>query len=212
MLTSNRAALAAFILLSFITGCLLVPGQAHAQMGQSIQRYPVVVVGDSLAAGVGSHDPSRQSWPARIGVYNMALGGSCLITPGCGNPVTLSESFDSVLGLHPNEVLVSIGRNDLCHMPTADLIGAYKALRSRATDAGVYLRFATITPAGRAWQWPCEEQRAEVNDWLRTLPGTMDFERVTITPHGALRSKFDSGDGLHLNAHGYARLARLVLS
>lgn len=144
-------------------------------------------------------------------VKNVAMGNTCLVTTGCLWPIPLVESFDkNVLARRPDLILVGVGRNDLCHQKTRDLLAGYKDLRARARVADIPIRFTTITPAGPDWPWPCEEQRVEVNTWLRTLDGTIDFESRASTPHGLLLSIFDYGDGLHITARGYVALGRLA--
>lgn len=167
-----------------------------------------VVVGDSIAAGYNV--TQERTWPSRLGYSNLAAGGSCLITYDCGTPIPLLQSLDSVLAMKPDRILVHVGRNDLCHQTTADLIQGFKNYRNNAESAGVDIQFATITPAGAGWRWPCEEQRVEVNEWLRHQPGVLDFEAATINRRGLLRWIYDSGDGLHLNARGFRALAKVA--
>lgn len=178
-------------------------------------RAFIVTAGDSLVSGSGAR--KRESWPAILEdiawatttVKNEGIGGSCLVAPVCGD--VLSEHFDErVLAQKPDLIIVGSGRNDLCHLSTKDFIAAYKDLQARATTAGIPIRFTTITPVNADWQWPCEEQRAEVNDWLRTQPGTLDLEARVSTPQGLLRRKFAYSDGLHMNATGYAVAGRFV--
>lgn len=175
----------------------------------------IVTAGDSLVQGVGA--PAGQSWPdvldttcgSSCTVANVGHGGSCIVFTGCGYGETLLSSFDrEVLARKPKSTIVAIGRNDLCHVSTDTIIDSYLRLRGRARNAGVNIYFGTITPAGQAWPWPCEAQRIEVNNRLRQMPNVIDFEKLTITPNGFLRSAYDSGDGLHLNADGYAALGR----
>lgn len=188
---------------------LLIPSPAHAGPSH------VVAAGDSIVAGVGA--PPGESWPdwMRVksgfmtNVTNVGHGGSCLVFTGCGYGETLLSSFDrEVLGLNPSHAIVAIGRNDLCHVSTDTIIDSYLRLRGRARNAGVTLYFGTITPAGQAWPWPCEAQRIQVNNRLRQMPNVIDFEALTITPNGFLRSMYDSGDGLHLNSSGYQVLGQ----
>lgn len=146
------------------------------------------------------------------GVKNVGHGNSCLIADDCLYGTRLVDSFDDeVLSLQPDLILVGIGRNDLCHLPTELLVVGYQDLRARAGAAGVPIRFATITPVNGSWPYPCEEQRVEVNDWLRTLPGTIDMETRVSTPAGLLRSAYDYQDGLHFNARGYEAMGRFAL-
>lgn len=190
------------------------PAEAATQGKQPIRdRAFIITAGDSIVEGHGAK--KVEAWPARLEaacgvtcrVRNVGHGGSCIIAEGCNWATTLTESFEEeVLAQRPDLALVGIGRNDLCRNPTKVLIKAYRDLRNRSLATGVPIRFTTITPAGTAWQWPCEEQRIEVNTWLRTLPGTIDFEARSITRHGLMRRSFDSGDGLHPNAFGYAKM------
>lgn len=202
-----------------VTSTLLAtaPADAAVDLHPTRDRVFIIAVGDSITDGAGAE--KGESWPEVLQrecgdsckVRNRGHGASCLVTEGCAWGKTLSQTFDDeVLALHPDEVLVGIGRNDLCRSTTRAIIGGFKDLRARARAAGVGIRFATITPASAAWPWPCEDQRAEVNDWLRAQRGTLDFEARTSTPHGVLLGRFDWGDGLHLNATGYDALGRMV--
>lgn len=212
--TMNRiAVLLTALLIGF--GALASPAQADG--GAEVDRLKIVAAGDSIVDGAGAGDPF-ESWPDFLGVEcgagcevkNVGRGGSCLVATGCWDATSLIDSFDrDVLSKNPDVVIVGIGRNDLCHASTHDLIDGYRVLRAKARAAGVRIHFATITPAGQAWQWPCEEQRIEVNTWLRTLKGTLDFERRVSTPRGLLRAEYDY-DGLHLNSRGYEAMGRLA--
>lgn len=192
------------------------PAQADSQ-GHAVRPTSVIAAGDSTVEGGGAL--RGQSWPDRLEglcsgtcrVKNVGHGSSCLVFDACMYPTSLTKSFQrEVLDRHPDVVIIGAGRNDLCHLETDELIAGYKALLRRGTAAGVQVRFATITPAGDEWRWPCEAQRVEVNEWLRTLEGTIDFERPATTPRGLLRAQYDSGDGLHMNARGYWAMARIA--
>lgn len=206
------------VIIGILTATLIAaPPARAADSGHVVRPALVIAAGDSTVQGVGAH--MGQSWPERLEglcagtcrVKNVGHGGSCLVAAGCLDPTSLTESFDrEVLALHPDVVIIGSGRNDLCHLDTKSLIAGYRALLARGRAAGVEVRFATITPAGEAWPWPCEVQRLEVNGWLRTRGGTIDFERPATTPHGVLRGRFDSGDGLHMNARGYWAMARIA--
>lgn len=200
------------LLVALFTAYAPAPTAAAARYAD---RAFVVTAGDSLVSGSGAR--KRESWPAIFEdvsartsrVKNVAVGGSCLVAPVCGD--VLSDHFDeSVLALKPDLVIVGSGRNDLCHVTTRDLIAGYKGLQGRAASAGVPIRFTTITPVNSDWQWPCEAQRIEINEWLRTQPGTLDLESRVSTPSGQLRSKYAYSDGLHMNATGYAAAGRYV--
>ena len=194
---------------------VLTPNHGHAVNDEPLR---IVAAGDSITQGSGTTRPHAQSWPARLRgecgsdcrVINTGRGGSCLVAVGCGDPLRWVDTFkDEVLSHDPDLVIVALGRNDLCHATTRQMIDAYRDVRRAARAADAITRFATITPAGSKWQWPCEEQRIEVNTWLRAQRGTLEFERAVMTRTGLLRGAVDY-DGLHLNKHGYDRLARIA--
>jgi lysophospholipase L1-like esterase len=194
---------------------LAAPASAGRGKGKARFTGHIVTAGDSIVMGAGA--PVGQSWPDQLlalsngaaTVSNVGHGGSCLVYTGCGYRPTLLETFDSeVLAQHPQATIVSIGRNELCHSTTDQIIDGYLRLRGRARNAGVQFYIGTITPAGANWPWPCEDQRKEVNARLRQMPNVIDFEGLIDNPRGALPWKYDSGDGLHLNAAGYAVLAQ----
>jgi lysophospholipase L1-like esterase len=76
---------------------------------------------------------------------------------------------------------------------------------------------ATITPRGLSTGWTAELERRrwEVNAWIMrggAFDAVVDFDAALRDPlaHQNLRSAYDSGDGLHPNALGYAALAAAV--
>lgn len=206
-------------LLAVLFGLLTNPATAADHMrADASTKHPlrIVVAGDSIAAGGGTVS-RRFGWPGRlhrrnlaaIDMVNVGHGSSCLLTAECGYPDRLLDTFDKeVLSARPDVIIVAIGRNDLCHMTTSDYIRAAKSLRRKARSAGAEIRFGTITPANERWTWPCEEQAVEINDWLRTLPGTIDFATAVGDTSGQLRRRYDYGDGLHPNGQGHRVMAR----
>lgn len=70
--------------------------------------------------------------------------------------------------------------------------------------------FGTITPVNDRWPWPCEDQAAEINAWLRQMPETIDFAAALANRDGELLRAYDSGDGLHPNGLGYRVMARVA--
>lgn len=183
---------------------------AHAD-----DRLNVVTAGDSITHGDGA--AKHWSYPDQLGrmyrddlkVTNLAHSSSCLITQGCGYGETLTDTFDrEILALHPDVVIISIGRNDLCHVSAYRYKTALRALRDAAQEQGARVLYGTITPANERWQWPCEDQAAELNKWMLKRPGTIDFASAVADRHGALRKAYDYGDGLHQNGAGYRAMAR----
>ena len=206
------AAVAAALLISL--GAITAPASADKASHPPALR--VVTAGDSISAGAGTVS-RRFSWPGRlhrrnlrtIDLTNVARSASCLIAEGCGYGETLASSFRrDVLSLRPDVAIVAIGRNDLCHVSTSDYKATMRNLRVEAEKVGVRVIFGTITPPNERWQWPCEDQAAEINEWLLRMPGTIDFASAIAGRDGLLRKRYDFGDGLHPNGRGQQAMAR----
>ena len=183
---------------------------------RNTQPGRVVVVGDSIVGGSGTVQPIRRnSYPARL---QTRLGqrvpivkhpAGCLVAQGCLYGPTMLETYASeVLPLAPSHVILSMGVNDLCHVPDKQLRDAFRWVLHTNRAHGIRTTFATITPQNANWQWRCEAQRVRINDWLLDrFPGrTADVASVLETPRGNLRSRYDSGDGLHPNNRGADRI------
>jgi len=201
------------ILTALITCFIALSFAAPSEAAKPKRILPptIIAAGDSITQGVGA--PAGWDWPSRLQFYsgatvtNVGHGGSCLVFTGCGYGPTLLQTFDSeVLAKSPAATIVAPGRNDFCHVTTDVMIDAILRLRGRARNAGVQFYVATVTPAGAAWPWPCEDQRRDYNNRLRQMPNVLDFESVIKNQNDRLPWKYDSGDGLHLNAGGYDAL------
>lgn len=191
----------------------LVP-VAAAQGGERIHRPVIVTAGDSITYGAGA--VKEMSYPAQLQrmnpnlkVINAGHSASCLVYRHCGHPDSLVRTFDNeVLGQNPDIIVISIGRNDLCHIPTTRYKRALQGLRKAGEAAGAEVIFGTITPPNERWQFPCEEQAVEINEWLEKRSTTIDFARALSDHHGSLRKVYDHGDGLHPNDVGYRAMAK----
>lgn len=209
--------IALLIALLLSLGVFSAPAQAD-ERPTKINPLSIVTAGDSITAGAGTAS-RRFGWVGQLhrrhlgetDVDNVARSASCLVAKGCGYSERLVDTFaEEVLSKRPDVAIVAIGRNDLCHVTTAQYVRAAKSLRRQATSVGVDLRFGTITPPNERWAWPCEEQAAEINDWLRTLPGTIDFAAAMSNSDGLLPHRYDHGDGLHPNERGYAVMSNVA--
>lgn len=205
----------ATIAVSLLVNLGLFASPTHAAPPRA-ERLTVVTAGDSITAGAGTVS-RRFGWPGRLHRQNMrtmdltnvARSASCLRFDGCGYGETLLSSFRrDVLSLHPDVAIVAIGRNDLCHISTADYKAGLRELRAEASEQGTRVMFGTITPVNDNWRFPCEDQAAEINEWLRTMPDTIDFAAALANHDGLLPHAYDSGDGLHPNGAGYRVMAR----
>lgn len=95
-----------------------------------------------------------------------------------------------------------------------DLINGHRALIAQARAAGLRVVGATILPLGGSPYFSPEREavREAVNAWIRTsgeYDAVIDFDALLVDPADAdrLAPAFDSGDQLHPNDAGYARMA-----
>ncbi|KAL0959579.1 hypothetical protein HGRIS_011289 [Hohenbuehelia grisea] len=166
----------------------------------------------------------------KIAVSNQAAGGNRILLDGLG-PSTLARIERDVLS-HPNVgyAVIFSGVNDIgvAAASTAaqtqifnDLIAAYSQIISRIHASGIPVIGATITPfsAPNSTIQPYsdaggirEATRQKVNNWIKNTGGfdaVADFDAAVKDPASPTRLSplYNSGDFLHLNPAGYAKLA-----
>jgi lysophospholipase L1-like esterase len=146
-------------------------------------------------------------------VRNVSHGGLCLITYGCGYKKRLVDIFDKeLIQRRPQMIVVGIGRNDLCHATNAQMRSGLRQLKAKAARAEIPILFNTIAPHGEKYgHWPCEEQRLELNAWMREKLPVNDLARLLIDPRTSmLNSRYDCGDGLHLNTAAHRMIGTFL--
>jgi lysophospholipase L1-like esterase len=118
-------------------------------------------------------------------------------------------------------LIVFEGVNDIGGDPkgtiATNLIAAYTRFIVKAHVHGIAAYGATITPFGGSGYFSVshEASRQMVNAWIRTnnlYDGVIDFDAAVRDPVSLtkLRSAYNSGDGLHLNATGYQAMADAI--
>lgn len=200
-----------------------------------------VVLGDSLSDGRGSTTNGNDRWPdqlqtrlgstagtAGIAVVNEAAGGNRVLQDGLGPNALARLDRDVLAQSGVDRLIVFEGVNDIgtadatpeaAAQVTADLIGAYEQIVTRAHAQGIRVYGATLTPlGGNEYDDPAgvrESARQAVNRWIRTsgrFDAVIDFDRAVRDPHEPRRllPAYDTGDHLHLNPAGYKVLADSV--
>ncbi|MER6985131.1 SGNH/GDSL hydrolase family protein, partial [Streptomyces carpinensis] len=200
-----------------------------------------VVLGDSLTDGRGSTTNGNDRWPDRlqgrlrsragtadIAVVNQAAGGNRVLHDGLGPNALARLDRDVLAQSGVDRLIVFEGVNDIgtadatepaMKQVTADLIGAYQQIVTRAHAQGIRVYGATLTPfGGNGYDDPAgvrESARQAVNRWIRTsgrFDAVIDFDRAARDPHNprALLPAYDTGDHLHLDPAGYKVLADTV--
>ena len=194
----------------------------------------VLLMGDSLAAGVGSALDANQRWSDALADKLTPLGGSArttVINGGIAGNELLADGANSIgdapgtrlrSDLPPGvtDVILEIGNNDIAKGKSAVEItdGLTRFARDvRARGINVFLTTVTPSTAPDYSGAAKDAVRRQVNDWVRSggpevSDGYFDLADVLVTRDQPNRigDLLDSGDGIHLSAAGYRALARAV--
>lgn len=174
----------------------------------------------------------RLSAASGLAVVNEGIGGNRVLRDGLG-PNALARLDRDVLAIPGARfVLLLEGVNDLgvltrdrVALPAEhdrlviDLEQGYRQIVQRAHDHGLKAIGATIMPyAGSSYYHPDarnEADRLSVNRWIRTsgtFDAVVDFDAIMRDRDHPeqLAPAYDSGDGLHPSAAGYARMGEAI--
>jgi len=194
---------------------ILAPSSATAAESRAV---PLVAVGDSIVQGVGTSDPDRLSWPARIGAVRLGSSGGCVIAQGCFNQRPMVEQFDQVVlpYLGPGtKLVVAYGINDIARgtVSAQQIVDGLANLVWRARQAGAKVYVQTLTPVG-ANMWFMAQARVDVNNLIKArFANVINQDQLLLnTTNGMIWAACDSGDNLHPNSEGYRRMAQVARS
>ncbi len=224
------AALAALAALAMGSG-LPVDGWPIARATVAGTRTPTVVVfGDSLTVGIHygatRRDPYASVLAARLGasgrVVNAGIGGNALgiVVPRWTNGAPGVQRFgvDALAVPGVRVVIVFEGINDVMSGGSvAEVVGALRRIVAQAHARRVRVILATLTPYDRCYRYTQrgEAMRETINRWIRTAgvaDGEIDFDAIMRDAHDPrrLNPRYDSGDGIHPTAAGYAHMADVI--
>jgi lysophospholipase L1-like esterase len=195
--------------------------------------YSVAILGDSITDGRGSTTDGNDRWPDKlaerlqanaatknIGVLNLGIGGNAILTGGKGP--TAKARFDvQILGQSGVKWFIVLeGVNDIGNAGSAQgsqLDSAFQEFITKAKAKGVLAYGSPILPfGGSSYSSPEHEaDRQTVNDWVRAaghFDAVIDLDAAVRDSSNAanLAAAYDSGDQLHLNPAGYAKMAEAV--
>ncbi|HIZ20905.1 MAG TPA: SGNH/GDSL hydrolase family protein, partial [Firmicutes bacterium] len=199
----------------------------------------ILVLGDSISAGVGASDPAATAWPALLAEQIARLQGSepeminravsaSVVTPLCpayefsAKPAARERVEADLAGCSPDLLLVAYGINDLRGGTPVDVfIEEYRAyltdLREEAgpdTLVALTSLFA-IDASGYRWdgEWgkATPENHAAYNTAIRELAEELDALYIDVYSAEAAAGWF-LDDGLHPNDAGHRVLADAVLA
>lgn len=167
-------------------------------------RPQAVFIGDSITEGWLQADPG---FFAR-GNLDRGIGGQT-------SPQLLVRFWQDVVALHPAVVHIMVGTNDIAGNtgPTSAEAwrGNIRAMVALARANGIAVVLGSILPADRFGWRPGlapAQQIIALNRWLKSYAGEnglvyADYHAALADPGGGLPPEL-SGDGVHLNAAGYA--------
>jgi lysophospholipase L1-like esterase len=167
----------------------------------------------------------------KIGVLNAGIPGNTLLP--CFNEAVMGDAgidrFDRDVLAAPNlrAVILKEGGNDLrfCRVDGEEVAAGLQSLVDRSRAAGVsvvvgsYVPRVSKTVAFEVNQAPDalgDDQRQALNSWIRAhaedFDGLVDFDAALRDPQtrNYLAATYDSGDGVHPNAAGYAVMADVI--
>ncbi|MFD5567167.1 SGNH/GDSL hydrolase family protein [Streptomyces cadmiisoli] len=159
----------------------------------------------------------------RYGIANQGIGGNRILTGGNGRPADNPSGLDrfsrDVLG-RPNVkvVVIGLGVNDILRNPPVtdpdQILDGLRTLVRQAHARGIKVVGATLMPflGHRGYTDVREAVRQEVNAEIRSgrvFDAVVDFDEALRDPYDprGFRADYDSGDHLHPNDQGYARMA-----
>ncbi|MGP4087011.1 SGNH/GDSL hydrolase family protein [Streptomyces sp. KR55] len=177
---------------------------------------------DVLAQRLREAADAGQDVP-RYGVVNQGIGGNRVLTGGNGrpadNPSGLNRFSRDVLGrTNVKVVVIGLGVNDILRNPPVtdpdQILDGLRTLVRQAHANGIKVVGATLMPfqGHRGYTDAREAIRQEINAEIRSgrvFDAVVDFDEALRDPYNPrkFRSDYDSGDHLHPNDKGYARMA-----
>ncbi len=194
----------------------------------------VVAIGDSITDGTHSTIDTNNRWPdhlarrfaragMRMSVLNAGIGGNRILADGNGPSALARFDRDVIAQPGATHAILLEGINDIgqarqaASPSAAELIGAHRQMIERAHARGLKIYGATLTPFEGANSFTAEGEakRQALNAWLRVGTGydsIFDFDAAVRDPNrpAKIRSEYDPGDHLHLNAAGYEALANTI--
>ena len=143
--------------LLFLSGIAVLPALGFGQAAP----MRVACLGDGIAAGVGLPDPSRDAWPAQLGLLlgptwdtrNFSTSNTTVLRAG-DFPVWTRPSFAAALAFLPERVFVVLGTNDSKPWNWehgSEFVGDYTALVDTITGLQSVPQVFTCRPTPVFW-------------------------------------------------------------
>ena len=156
-------------------------------------------------------------------IANEAIAGNRIIAGGNGPPGLARLDRDVLERAGATHVIFFEGTNDIAGgAAAAQVIAGAQQIIDRVHAKGLSIIGATIVPRGRpepltGWTPAMEQQRLEVNAWIRTranFDAVIDFDKVLVggpvyAGSESIRPEFNC-DYTHPNAAGYKAMGEAI--
>ena len=193
--------------------------------GDKNEAITIVVLGSSTAAGTGPTD-TRNAWVNRYRrkvqslngyhkVINIAVGGyttyellpTGTVVPKDKPQPSTKHNTTMALSLNPDAVLINLPSNDAAKgFSLQEQLDNYTKICQPFYDRGIPVWVST--PQGRNMEKPKQLVQKKMVDATHIRFGrkTLDFWRGLAHWSGGVSKKYDSGDGVHMNAEAHRLL------
>lgn len=174
-------------------------------------------VGDSITNGSNASNFGYAYMPTAIqsaGGFVARMDSIEAGTPGDTSAQLLARMDSIVSTRHPEAFVVFIGTNDANQaVPLATFAANLTAIIGKAKAAGAAVALATTPPQGSGRSAVIHQAVLAQNAWKRTFGPSFGchvadvFSELVDPATGYLAAGYDSGDGLHPNGLGHARMS-----
>jgi lysophospholipase L1-like esterase len=195
----------------------------------------IVVLGSSTAAGAGA-DHIDSTWVNRFSQYvaridttykviNLAVAGysTYRIMPNEFRPPSgraasdLSKNMSTAMDYHPKAIIINLPSNDVAYgYSIAEQVANFDTLLAYTNQHRIPLWISTTQPRNFPGSARREQLIAMRDSLLHRYPRfgahIIDFWTEIADSSGRISSKYDSGDGIHLNNAGHRILFERVVS
>ena len=182
----------------------------------------LVVLGSSTSAGVGPSEP-QEAYVPRYQTYLARQFPDCtlvnLAAPGQTTYHIQPTGFRPppnrpapAVGKNIDAIIVNMPSNDAAaNIPAAEQLDNFARLAKLAREAHVRIWFSSTQPRNFSEAQIAIQRQVAQAILKQYAPQALDFWTPFATAAGTLKSDYDAGDGIHLNAAGHSILLRILV-
>ncbi len=196
----------------------------HVYMGESMENFTILCMGDSHTAGFPGYDPlmggapesSYQFWLRDALLRELPDHEFRLINEGlCGDTSRgiAARLFRALTRLRYDAVILAGGTNDLGMIGDAQIMNHLKEGYDACRDRRIPLIVPTIPPIShKGYGAHLAKINAAIDAYASTMSGVFlaDWFGALKDDEGFLAAGYDAGDGVHLSIEGYRAVGALM--